>query len=211
MHTLLQTLEKAGEEGIKMLCADKYFRQQHPILAAYLADHPECCLVSCCDENQYTGCEVHPNKRGDPISSPLRDPQQTLRILRQHASRLQPPEFEGLGLRHIDPFWKKLPHCNIYQCFQPDLLHQLHKGVFKDHTVSWATASLGGSNAANDRAIDKCFQIMVNHPSLRHFRQGISLVSQWTGNEYKNMEKVFLGVLSGVAGTQVLLCGARNP
>src|SRR6202451_2794599 len=33
--------------------------------------------------------------------------------------------------------------------------------------------------------------------NLRHFQKGISLISQWTGTKYKNMEKVFLGVLAG--------------
>ena len=33
--------------------------------------------------------------------------------------------------------------------------------------------------------------------NLRHFKKGISLISQWTRTEYKNMEKVFLGILFG--------------
>ncbi|KAF7344303.1 hypothetical protein MVEN_01721900 [Mycena venus] len=37
---------------------------------------------------------------------------------------------------------------------------------------------------------------MTPHPSLRHFANGISLTSQWTGNERKHMEKVFLGILA---------------
>lgn len=40
---------------------------------------------------------------------------------------------------------------------------------------------------------------MPTHPSLRHFKNGISSVSQWTGREHKEMEKVFIGVLAGAA------------
>ena len=40
---------------------------------------------------------------------------------------------------------------------------------------------------------------MTGHPSLRHFHKGISLVSQWTGEEYKELKKVFLGVIAGAA------------
>jgi hypothetical protein len=45
--------------------------------------------------------------------------------------------------------------------------------------------------------IDRRFRAMPRGTNLRHFKKGISLVSQWTGTEYKNMEKVFLGVLAG--------------
>ncbi|KAJ7050865.1 hypothetical protein C8F01DRAFT_1343437 [Mycena amicta] len=182
----------------------KHFRQNHPILAGYIADHPERCLVSCCAENRCTDSKVREEKRGDPIYSPPRDPVETIKILRKEADGLDPPQFDELGLRLIDPFWKDLPHCNIFRSFFPDLLHQMHKGAF-DHARSWATASLGGSANENEAEIDKRFQAMVDHPSLRHFRQGISLVSQWTGNEAKEMEKVFLGVLNGAADAQVML------
>ena len=40
---------------------------------------------------------------------------------------------------------------------------------------------------------------MTQGTDLRHFKKGISLILQWTGTEYKNMEKVFLGVLAGQA------------
>jgi hypothetical protein len=38
------------------------------------------------------------------------------------------------------------------------------------------------------------FQSMPSHPGLRHFKNGISHVSQWTGTEHKEMEKVFLAI-----------------
>ncbi|KAF9052541.1 hypothetical protein BDP27DRAFT_1433862 [Rhodocollybia butyracea] len=41
--------------------------------------------------------------------------------------------------------------------------------------------------------------------AFEHFKKGISLISQWTGNEYKNMEKVFLGVLAGTAPPNVVI------
>ncbi|KAJ7886278.1 hypothetical protein B0H13DRAFT_1628019 [Mycena leptocephala] len=44
--------------------------------------------------------------------------------------------------------------------------------------------------------LDSRFRAMSPHPSLRHFKRGILLTTQWTGNEHKNMEKVFLGVLA---------------
>ncbi|KAG5649390.1 hypothetical protein H0H81_004151 [Sphagnurus paluster] len=37
---------------------------------------------------------------------------------------------------------------------------------------------------------------MPSHPGLRHFKNGISNVSQWTGTEHKEMEKVFVGLVA---------------
>jgi hypothetical protein len=74
----------------------------------------------------------------------------------------------------------------------PDFLHELHNGVFGDHIVKWSTKAATGG----DKEIDRCFRTMTPHPTLRHFTRGISLTSQWTGNERKNMEKVFLGILA---------------
>ena len=192
MEMILEGLVKVGTEGIEMVCADGWIRRVFVILAAYVADYPEQCLVACCMENRCPGCTVKPTDRGNPDKYRCRYMEETLELLKKHQSGRDPPQFEKIGLRAVyNPFWAQLPHCNIFRCFTPDILHQLHKGIFKDHLVSWCTQIMG------EKEIDKRFKAMNGYPGLRHFKKGISSVTQWTGTEHKQMEKILLGITIG--------------
>ncbi|KAJ7652675.1 hypothetical protein DFH06DRAFT_1282610 [Mycena polygramma] len=185
-------LRAAGKDGVKMDCADGFVRMIFPILSAYIADYPEQCLVACCRENACPRCLVKPKERGGTVNSTMRDPDETLKVLIDHSNNKFPPKFVDQNLRPINPFWADFPHCDIFSCMTPDILHELHNGVFGDHIVKWASqATTGGNNE-----VDARFRSMTPHPSLRHFTKGISLTSQWTGKEHKNMEKVFLGIVA---------------
>lgn len=192
MEMILAGLIKAGTEGVEMVCADGWIRLVFVILAAYVADYPEQCLVACCMENRCPRCLVNPTDRGSPDESRCRDKEETLDLLNKHQRGRDPPQFEKTGLRAVyKPFWAQLPHCDIFRCFTPDILHQLHKGIFKDHLVSWCTKIMG------EKEIDSRFKAMNGYPGLRHFKKGISSVSQWTGTEHKEMEKILFGITIG--------------
>ena len=195
MRALLKPLQAAGKEGVEMVCADGFIRLVYPILGAYVADHPEQCLVTCNHENRCPRCVAARDRMGRPEETVLRNVKSVLDAMADAATGVSTEEFTRQGLRLNNPFWEDLPHCDIFGCITPNLLHQLHKGVFKDHVVKWATKCLEDGDAE----IDRRFRAMPRGTNLRHFKKGISLVSQWTGTEYKNMEKVFLGVLAGAA------------
>ncbi|KAG1836372.1 hypothetical protein DFJ58DRAFT_847010 [Suillus subalutaceus] len=91
-----------------------------------------------------------------------------------------------------------LPYSDIFGAITPDILHQLHKGVFHDHLLKWCTKITG------EKEIDEHYQKMSNYPGLCHFSQGISLVSQWTGTEHREMQRVFMGVLAGAVQPTVI-------
>ncbi|KAG6839614.1 hypothetical protein C0991_000890 [Blastosporella zonata] len=196
MGVILDSLVKAGKEGCHMDCADGLIRWIWPVVAAYIADYPEQCLVACCMENCCPICKVQPVDRGSHEPAPWRERQETIELLGKNNVGANDADaktkFTHQGLRPIfPPFWAKLPFTNIFSSFTPDLLHQLHKGVFKDHLVRWCT------NLISEREMDARFKSMPPHPGLRHFKNGISGVSQWTGAEHKAMERVFLGIMAG--------------
>lgn len=195
MSKLLQPLVQAGKDGVDMACADSFIRRVYPILATYVADHPEQCLVACCNENRCPHCKVHRDRRGEPLDSVLWDPDKFLKNMERKQRGKKPKQFEEEGLCAIfDPFWRDLPHADIFASITPDILHQLHKGVFKDHLVKWCTSILG------EAEMDARFKRMNGYPGLHQFKKGILFVSQWTGAEHKQMQHVFVALLAGVPG-----------
>ena len=154
MHLILEPLKRAGQEGVEMSCADGWVHRVYPLLAAYIADYPEQCLVCCCKENGCPQCLVNPKERGSPVSSILRNPKKTVQILANQSNGLHPEEFKTQNLHPINPFWVDLPHCNIFACMTPDLLHQLHKGVFSDHITKWAVENVEVDGQSGKEVID---------------------------------------------------------
>ncbi|KAG2030688.1 hypothetical protein BDR03DRAFT_935444 [Suillus americanus] len=175
------------------------------ILAAYVADFPEQCLVACCKENHCPKCVVAADERGDPLELPMWDPAVIKGILEKQKTGHHPAEFEEFGLCTIyAPFWANLPHSNIFLAFTPNLLHQLHKGIFKDHLVKWCLDIVG------EEEMDARFKVMPDYPGLRHFKKGISMVKQWTGTEHKEMQHIFVGLLAGAVPSALVIFHANK-
>ncbi|KAG1876864.1 hypothetical protein C8R48DRAFT_745419 [Suillus tomentosus] len=158
----------AGRDSVEMTCADSLIQQ---------------CLMACCKENWCPKCLVVGDERGDPLSSPMCDPQLIKEVLEKWKNGQHPAEFEDYGLCTIyNPFWADLPHTDIFLAFMPDLLHQLHKGIFKDHLVKWCLDIIG------EDKLDAHFKAIPNYPGLWHIKKGILAVKQWTGTQHKELQ-----------------------
>ncbi|KAI9065669.1 hypothetical protein FKP32DRAFT_1567403 [Trametes sanguinea] len=192
MAKMLEALIEAGRSGVDMTCADGLIRRVFPILAAYIADHPEQCLIACCKENRCPRCLVPSKRRGERREWPLRSQAATADVLQRFGEGENPPEYKDQGLRPVyKPFWADLPHTDIFSCITPDILHQIHKGVIQSHLLQWCEKIVG------KEALDERFAAMSQAHGLRHFHRGISVISQWTGAEAKEIEKILLGMLVG--------------
>ncbi|PBK89361.1 hypothetical protein ARMGADRAFT_1047237 [Armillaria gallica] len=210
MLTIMHSVAEAGNSRVSMVCADSLICLVYPIFAVYIADYPEQCLISCCKENRCPICKVDPDHCGSHQLFKKRDIAETLSYLHAKEDGQETNMtygggnvndfFKAYGLQAVyPPFWSALPHSDIFVAFTPDLLHQLHKGVFKDHLVKWCTSIIGAVK------VDEAFRTMPLHPGLCHFKNGILHVSQWTGTEHKEMEKVFLTLVAAHACDEVVM------
>ncbi|KAG9123583.1 hypothetical protein FRC07_014660 [Ceratobasidium sp. 392] len=189
LAVMVEPLITASENGVEMRCSDGGVRRCYPFLASYVADHPEQCLVAC--TTRCPMCEQTTDGWGDlDEPAPLRTKASTLRALEEAEVGIK-VGVNSLGLRTVWPFWADLPFVNLATAITPDLLHQLHTGMFLDHLVPWCKELMGEGD------MDRRFKAMTRYHDTRYFSRGISGVSQWTGREAKEMARVFLSVIDG--------------
>lgn len=146
MSQITEPLKKAGIEGVVMESGDGVKRRCHPILAVYVGDYPEQCLVTGAFTGDCPSCDC-PNKELGiyPGNHEFRDLDEVLDALDQLGSPQYTQACRDANIKPIQhPFWKNLPYVDIFQSITPDILHQLHQGVIK-HLLSWLTEACGAT------------------------------------------------------------------
>ncbi|EGN99123.1 hypothetical protein SERLA73DRAFT_54876 [Serpula lacrymans var. lacrymans S7.3] len=96
------------------------------------------------------------------------------------------------------PFWEGFPYCDIHLFITPDVLHQLYQGVVK-HIVSWCQDLMGTEE------LDARICTLPPVYGSKHFKNGLSPLSQISGGERKDMSNVLLGCLVGKLPKQAII------
>ncbi|KAJ3807099.1 hypothetical protein F5876DRAFT_90747 [Lentinula aff. lateritia] len=153
-------------DGVRRCC--------HPILAAYVGDYPEQCLVTTCYYGDCPCCETEKEDLGlFPTDECL-------------AANIKP-------IQHPHGLDKDLPYMDIFCSITPDILHQMYQGVMK-HLISWLTSICG----ANE--MDACVHRLPPNHNIWIFHKGISLLSCVSGAKHKQMCLFILGTVVNVPG-----------
>jgi len=189
MAKVLQPLESAGISGMEMASGDGVIRRCHPLLAAFVGDYPEQCLVTC--TKHCPKCPISKDELGEDKALPVRALGPVLEAL--SAVNDGPGTYSNAckeaGIKPvIHPFWENLPYVHIFQSITPDVLHQLYQGVIK-HIVSWISEMF--SSAEIDA---RCRRLPPNH-NVRVFLKGITTLSRVSGKEHADMCKILLGLI----------------
>jgi hypothetical protein len=197
MEILLEPLKEASWKGVEMWCTDKRLRRVYPIIAAYVADWPEQCLMTCSMESGCPVCTTKRPGRGDYDNpAPMRGRRETMDALRAFHEHDDLGELRQLNLKPWWPWWADIPYVNLSACITPDLLHQLHQGIFKTHILQWLAKIVG------PKTLDERFIAMPKAEGMTHFGRGVTEISSWTGRESKEMARQFLPLVAGTVGAE---------
>jgi hypothetical protein len=186
MQSITRPLEQAGCRGVNMWCADGFLWQAYPLLAVFVGDWPEQNDMACTVRSGCPVCLKMKAGRGDEQRAAPRTRASTLAALDQYQLTGNLRALTRLGLKPWWSWWANLPKVEFSMCITPDLLHQLHKGLFKGHAMRWIQRKIGKTG------VDRRFMAMPRAKDLRHFKHSISVVQQWTGRENKGNGEGFL-------------------
>ncbi|KAF8661492.1 hypothetical protein AX14_007217 [Amanita brunnescens Koide BX004] len=172
LHYLMKPLVDVGMNGTAMADGMGVVRRVHPLLAVYVGDYPEQVLATCIKSGECPKCNALRDELDDSESLEPRDIGAVYDALAKVSGDYQ--IFKGACKQaHIkpiaQPFWDQLPFLDIFQAITPDILHQLHQGVFK-HVIKWLVKAFGG----------------------------ISGLSRVTGKEHALIGCVILGVIADI-------------
>lgn len=199
MSLILETLKNASKGGVEMTGGDGSVRRVFPILTSYVADYPEQCLVTCTKYGTCPKCR----RAADELENTTAGEDRTHQWVKEtyEAARKQSHSLPSFAAHCMSvditpcsgykPFWADIYFVNIHKAITPDVLHQLYQGVFR-HLVRWC------ERAVTAEVLDQRIRSLPPAWGVRHFKNGISALSQVSGAETKGMAKVLLGCLVGL-------------
>ncbi|EIW77696.1 hypothetical protein CONPUDRAFT_108937 [Coniophora puteana RWD-64-598 SS2] len=208
-HASLSAILQPLKDGMTMpeivRFGDGHYRRVIYGLGPYIADYPEQVLLSGIVQGWCPKCFAFPDDLdgGDPL---LR----TQALTETYVRAFRPTTcWDDFGIiADVVPFTNDFPRADIHELIAPDILHQLIKGVFKDHLVDWVVEYIKAEHPAGDAAdilddIDRRIAAIAPFAGLRRFPQGRGF-KQWTGDDSKALMKVYIATIEGHVPTEIV-------
>lgn len=201
LRIVFDSLVPSENEGAMLADSEGNVRHCFPRIAAYLCDYPEQCMVlgiaKNCSPTHFATFE----NLDDPDPGPLRTREAMMDLinpLRDKYHEDVPADIRACNIEAkldgligvLHPFWEHHIDFQPWRCMPPDVLHGLHR-FFRDHMFDWIQWLVG--TADYDRRLSS-LQPLVG---IRHFREGVGSLSQWTGREDRDLQRTIAAVALG--------------
>ncbi|KII83568.1 hypothetical protein PLICRDRAFT_180341 [Plicaturopsis crispa FD-325 SS-3] len=204
---VFEPLKAAMTAPVTVRCPDGHLRRAIFGLGPYIADYPEQVWLAGIVQGWCPKCDAKPDNLDAP-NSVRRTQERTDWII----TAFDPGTvWDDWGIRaDIVPFTHDFPRADIHELLSPDLLHQVIKGTFKDHIVTWVNEYLHlvhGEARAHEIIddIDRRIAAVPAFPGLRRFPEGRDF-TQWTGDDSKALMKVYLPAIAGHVPDKMVKC-----
>ncbi|KAI9430281.1 hypothetical protein H4582DRAFT_2113894 [Lactarius indigo] len=184
-------------------CPDGHFCRAVFSLGPYIADYPEQVWLVGIVSKWCAKCDVAPDNL-DSGTGHRRTHEKTNYLINNFSPAVL---WDAFGIyKDVVPFTHSFPHADIHKLLAPDLLHQVIKGVFKDHLVAWVGDYLHHVHRERHALeiigdIDRWISTVPPFP-------GCNFV-QWTGDDSKALMKVYLGAIAGYLSSVMVHCISR--
>jgi hypothetical protein len=195
---IFQSLERLGIHGIKLPDSRGDVRECFPRLAGWLSDNPEQLMLNCAAGMTCPTTTAGFDSLGSAIPSPPRTTEWILHQIEQAVRKTDPGDIlkyqetaRSYKLNGVHkPFWKSLPGYRAELCVSPDIFHGVIR-FWRDHILKWIVCLVGGEE------IDVRLKALQQITGFRYFKKGITQLSQWTGREDKELQRVIVALIAG--------------
>ncbi|KAG1876353.1 hypothetical protein F4604DRAFT_1880643 [Suillus subluteus] len=183
---MLESLQPGMTTPEVVRSPDGHFRRAVYGLGPYIADYPEQALFR---TGVQSTCTVPADSLNDGTYG-QRSHDHTEVLVEEFELGVLWDEYGLVG--DIMPFTNYFPRADIHELLSPDILHQLIKGAFKDHIVTWVHKYIEAQYSENEanRILDD-----IDHRGFK----------QWTGDNSKALMKVYIPAIEGHVPPEMVL------
>lgn len=197
MKIITNPLIAPGTHGMRMTDSNGDVRLCYPRVAVHLADYPEQCLVNVASRFSSPNTTAGYSNLDDSETHPPRSREWVLERIRSICNDFSPYQIKtyqkaarAMLLNGVhEPYWEHLPGFYPELAAAPDILHGAIRG-WRDHILQWSRDLIGVEE------YDLRLRSVQRVPGYRSFSSGIEHLSQFTGREDRELQRVHLAIMA---------------
>ncbi|KIK20935.1 hypothetical protein PISMIDRAFT_12681 [Pisolithus microcarpus 441] len=174
------------------------------LLAAYIIDTPEACMLVCvrgktspvtmASHKHFSNAFQHEHHTGAKTLSQLSRIQCDPNDVERYFTLCKQFRLSGVA----KPFWRNWPLSDPANFLLLEPLHHWYQ-KFWDHNVQWCKNALGAQE------LDFCYSVLHPIVGMHHFNHGITTLKQVTGWAQRDMQHYMIAAIGGAASQDIVI------